>query len=40
MTNNVNNNLQEIINLANSGKSPNDVMNMLLQQNPQIKKSG
>ena len=37
MINNLNNSLQSIINLANSGKSPNEVMNMLIQQNPNVK---
>ena len=39
MINNLNNSLQSIINLANSGKSPNEVINMLIQQNPNIKQS-
>ena len=39
MTNNINNNLQSIINLANNGKTPNEVMEMLMQQNPNIKQS-
>ena len=39
MINNLNNNLQSIINLANSGKSPNEVINMLIQQNPNVKQS-
>lgn len=37
MINNLNNSLQSIINLANSGKSPNEVINMLIQQNPNVK---
>ena len=37
MINNLNNSLQSIINLANSGKNPNEVINMLIQQNPNIK---
>lgn len=36
---NINNNLQAIINLANKGRNPNEVMNMLIQQNPNIKQS-
>lgn len=39
MINNLNNSLQSIINLANSGKSPNEVINMLIQQNPNVKQS-
>lgn len=34
--NGINEALQSIINMANSGKSPNDVMNLLMQQNPNI----
>lgn len=34
--NGINEALQSIINMANSGKSPNDVMNLLIQQNPNI----
>ncbi len=37
MINNLNNSLQSIINLANSGKSPNEVINILIQQNPNVK---
>lgn len=39
MINNLNSSLQSIINLANSGKSPNEVINMLIQQNPNVKQS-
>lgn len=39
MTNNINNNLQTIINLANKGKNPNEVMEMIMQQNPNVKQS-
>ena len=39
MINNLNNSLQSIINMANSGKSPSQVMNMLIQQNPNVKQS-
>lgn len=37
--NGINEALQTIINLANNGKTPNEVMGMLMQQNPQIKQS-
>ena len=33
---NINQTLQNILNMANSGKNPNQVMQMLIQRNPQV----
>ena len=36
MNGNINSNIQQIMNLKRQGKSPQAVMQMLMQQNPQV----
>lgn len=36
MANNINQSLQSIIQLANTGKTPQQVMQMLMQRNPNV----
>jgi hypothetical protein len=39
MNGNINSNIQQIMNLKRQGKSPQAVMQMLMQQNPQLQQT-